>query len=168
MYITIIIIVYKTIFLKFWFSDLTFPFDIVGENDINKIEITNSVTPQQQQKQEISFSQNMDQETYTCGLCENNVQTVMDLQKYFLHLIFIHHSNSLCQYLEINPQESKTHKCSQCQKQCHGHQAYLVHYFMGHEKQFLLDLQAKEVQKKKSSEADDQKRLFFIHAIFIF
>ena len=127
------------------------------------IEITNSVTPQQQ-KQEISFSQNMDQETYTCGLCENNVQTVMDLQKYFLHLIFIHHSNSLCQYLEINPQESKTHKCSQCQKQCHGHQAYLVHYFMGHEKQFLLDLQAKEVQKKKSSEADDQKRLFFIHA----
>lgn len=107
----------------------------------------------------------MDQETYTCGLCENNVQTVMDLQKYFLHLIFIHHSNSLCQYLEINPQESKTHKCSQCQKQCHGHQAYLVHYFMGHEKQFLLDLQAKEVQKKKSSEADDQKRLFFIHAI---
>ena len=108
----------------------------------------------------------MDQETYTCGLCENNVQTVMDLQKYFLHLIFIHHSNSLCQYLEINPQESKTHKCSQCQKLCHGHQAYLVHYFMGHEKQFLLDLQAKEVQKKKSSEADDQKRLFFLFMQF--
>ena len=137
------------------------PFEIaaVEENDIIKIELANN-SSQEQQKE--SYPQKMNQEFYTCELCVNNVQTVMDLQKYFLHLIFIHHSNSLCQYLEINPKESKTHVCSQCQKQCHGHQAYLVHYFMGHEKQFLLDHQAKEVRKKKTSMGDDQKRLIYL------
>ena len=128
-------------------GNLDLPLD---EIDVTNADVTNKIQPEQLEKQQQNKNLNDPNATFICELCHTEPKK---LQTYFLHLILFHHEKELCEYLEVNPKIQKNYMCPMCKKtmSSNNHQEYLIHYFMGHDQEFVMRLQEKSVRKSKET-----------------
>ena len=126
-------------------GNLDLPLD---EIDVSNADVTNKIQPELEKQQNKNL--NDPNATFICELCHTEPKK---LQTYFLHLILFHHEKELCEYLEVNPKIQKNYMCPMCKKtmSSNNHQEYLIHYFMGHDQEFVMRLQEKSVRKSKET-----------------
>ena len=120
------------------------------DNDETKIDESISVKQELQSEPQLDMDPN---KIHFCDLCPELKGT--NYQGLIMHLMFFHYEQELRQHLNIKPND-ESFVCPKCNKGFLGEaKTYLIHYFLGHDEKFVVNLHEKTKSKNKDKDILD-------------